>query len=93
MHFIFSRAQRQTNRLGNPDRGIIDNRPSQDRQPQSHRTSPRMSENTISGHHSYQSQSRRTLDNNANHSHIQNNSMVDNNSNITANRQSEIPSR
>ncbi|VDI65130.1 la-related protein 4 [Mytilus galloprovincialis] len=86
-----NRNPRQNNRLGNQDRGPLDNRPSHDRQPQSHRTSPRMSDNQpISGHHSYQSQSRRTLDNNANHSHM---SPVIDNNNIPAGRQSEIPSR
>ncbi|CAG2213139.1 LARP4 [Mytilus edulis] len=86
-----NRNPRQNNRLGNQDRGPLDNRPSHDRQPQSHRTSPRMSDNQpISGQHSYQSQSSRTLDNNANHSHM---SPVIDNNNIPAGRQSEIPSR
>lgn len=89
-----NRNPRQANRLGNQERGNIDSRPSHDRQPLGHRTSPRMSENQqISGHHSYQNQSRRALDNNGNHSHVLQNTNVDNNSNITAGRQSEIPSR
>lgn len=90
-----NRNPRQSNRLGNQERGNVDNRPSHDRQPQNHRTSPRMSDNQqISGHHSYQNQSRRALDNNANHSNVlQTTSNVDNNSNITAGRQSESSSR